>query len=74
MTTNPVKMLNVTGLPAGPMDELLNLILEYTGRVDKPIDLYQQRQTVAGQDDDGSLNGEDYDEWRLVSEWTDDRP
>ena len=70
----PIKMLNVTGLPAGPMEDVLAIIQEYTGRVDLPVDLYQQRQTVAGQDDDGTLNREDYEEWRLVSEWIDDRP
>ncbi len=33
------------------------------------IELTQERRDVAGQDDDGSLNGEDYVETRLVSEW-----
>ncbi len=33
------------------------------------IELTQERRDVAGQDDDGNLNGEDYVETRLVSEW-----
>jgi len=37
--------------------------------VDDVIELTEQRRDVAGQDDDGSLNGEDYTETRLVSEW-----
>ncbi len=33
------------------------------------IELTQERRDVAGQDDDGTLNGNDYPETRLVSEW-----
>lgn len=33
------------------------------------IELTQVRRDVAGQNDDGNLNGEDYVETRLVSEW-----
>ncbi len=33
------------------------------------IELTQARRSVSGQDDDGTLNGEDYTETRLVSEW-----
>ncbi len=69
---NPIKMLNVTGIPAGPMDEILNIVQEYTGRVDEPIDAHPQHQMVAGQDEDGSLTGEDYKEWRLVTRWIND--
>ncbi len=37
------------------------------------IELTQARRDVAGQDDDGTLNGEDYIETRLVSEWKQNR-
>ncbi len=33
------------------------------------IELTEVRRDVAGQDDDGTLNGEDYIETRLVSDW-----
>ena len=33
------------------------------------IDLTERRRVVAGQDDDGSLNGNDYPETRLETEW-----
>ncbi len=33
------------------------------------IELTEARRNVAGQDDDGPLNGEDYIETRVVSEW-----
>lgn len=38
MATDPIKMVNVTGLPAGPIDEILRMIQNYTGRVDEPLD------------------------------------
>ena len=33
------------------------------------IELSERRRVVAGQDDDGSLNGNDYPETRLETEW-----
>ena len=38
MAETPIKMVNVTGLPAGPMEDILNIVQEYTGRIDAPMD------------------------------------
>ncbi len=35
----------------------------------EPITINRQTRSVMGQNEDGSPNGEDYDEERLVSEW-----
>ena len=37
--------------------------------LDDLIELTELRRDVAGQNDDGSLNGEDYIETRLVPDW-----
>ncbi len=54
--------------PAG-LVYLFNVTAQEWTPIGDVIELTGQRRDVAGQDDDGTLNGNDYVETRLVSEW-----
>ena len=64
----PYEITVISDVPADSVTMHNKLVLAPVN-VDDVIELTEQRRDVAGQDDDGSLNGEDYTETRLVSEW-----
>ena len=58
--------------PESTMTEIANVIETLEFQVDaarRVANMKTQERTVMGQDDDGTPNGEDYSERRLVSEW-----
>lgn len=70
---DPIKMLNVTGLPTGPMEEILNIIQSYTGRVDAPVD-FEKWFLCHGCDEIHQTDVGGWEQTVLVGGLPDDRP